>query len=715
MAASLESLTHIITETPESEASFYSLAYVAALQQCTAWAYQATLTAVTRSTRSSGVCGDSLTECVTRLRVETERRVASQLRTSLLQEQAAAVRAWKRDGRAYTNIEADVVATPRDNGGAAGAAAAAAAVAAGPSPARHRASSVVGGGSSNSAAKQQSRRVSQRTASSSVAGPHNPLQPDALAGLPAGKRGSKETVNTAGAASSSPSSSEASVAAAVKLLREGLARSLGCPLPSSSLFADGKLQGGKSEGCSSTNAQLKGLADTVLSRRSYSPTPAHQGATLFVELEGEEGRQDLVLEWIEDVLIFALRLGFNAPQTQCLLLDSMLALQTLEDEGADNDADDDDAAWEQRVSAALEDVLCTQTCPTTTRVIDTMWQRQPVVREVPDPVQLAELEQKRLKATTQKALAALDAAQASIPLVPRTFMEDVSVEVERDATLPPVFSMAEAAAVVDFVTRSVATHRRLWRLLLTATLPSLRPVVERPLCAYVEDVPPVFLPPLSSFYPARLQDEVDAQRAVYAECAAEKASLYAALYETPLAALSMEAAATRQALMSAAQRAAADDRDVALTTQECAHVAKAFQLRLQDTVQHNTHVVRADTTASSSVLAGSHKDESSGGDAAASLANALSAAAPEPAKHKAKKDSGGTAAVHAAKNPISASNLMRQSMLSADAAAAIPLPTSAVFTLAEVEQRVDRIAVVAEHLPSVGASGVAGRGGQRKH
>ncbi|KPI89791.1 hypothetical protein ABL78_1054 [Leptomonas seymouri] len=702
MATNEEVFSNSTADTFAAETSFYSLPYVATLQQYTAVAYQPTLHAVTSSTGSSGVSGDGFTECVTRLRLETERRVAGQLRTALLQEQAAA-RSKGKDCKAHANAETDVeTATLGESVGSA----------AGPSPGSRVSSAATGLGSSFRKPLQRSFRQL-----SAGVGSRNSIQSGGLNSPSMGKQEGKET------SSSSPAAPVGAVMA-VKLLREGLARSFGWPLPSSTLFSEGRQQS-KPEGggCSnsSNSAQLKGLADTLLSRRSFVHVAAASVSTplvnvpfastpLYMELADEEGRQDILLEWMEDVLIFALRQNFNALQTQCLILDSILALQAVEEThtkegGAEEESD---AAWEKRVTEALQDVLCTQTCPTVTRIIETVQQRQLVEREVPDPVQLAEIEYKRQKVTSQKALAFLDAAQAGIPLVKLNFMEDVNVEVEKDATLPALFSMAEAASIVEFITRSVVMHRRLWRLVLaespstTAKRP-LRPVVEVPLCAYVEDVPSVFLPPLSAFYPVKRQKEVDAQRGVYNDCVAEKRSLFAAKYELPLAALSAEEVAERQALLAAAKQAAADDRDAALNVQECAHVEKAFHLRLQDTMQHNSRLSRGDSA--SALASAQGKGE---GAPAANPMPILSISAPDTTKRKVRSGNAG------AKTSMSLSNLLGQSALSADAAAAVQLPPDAAFMLADVEKRVERIAAAVESLPTGNTTGAAGRGKQRK-
>ncbi|KPA80382.1 hypothetical protein ABB37_04635 [Leptomonas pyrrhocoris] len=725
MAASEGAFSRVIVEAPAAEASFYSLSYVAALQQCAALAYQPTLHSVTSSTGSSGVCGDDFTECVTRLRLETERRIAGQLRTTLLQQPSAAAvaQAKEKDDKVHPSTEAEVetVALGESTSGTTG----------GPSPRRGRVPSAAVG--SNAASAKPSRRSSRQ--SSTGAAQRNSILSGTLSGTltasSPGRRGSKELF------SATLPATPVGAAMAVKLLREGLARAFGWPLPSSSLFAEAKHQSRQEgNGGITDSAQLKGLADILLSRRAFAQMPPAPGwtpttgvlpqmptsasAALYMELEDAEGQQDILLEWMEDVLIFALRQKFNAAQTQCLLLDSVLALQVLaetpkrEGEAAAEAAaaeEENDAAWESRVSAALQDVLCTQTCPTVVRVIETVQQRQPVVREVPDPVQLAALEQKRQKATTQKALAALETAQAALPLVQQTFMEDVHTEVEKDATLPAFFSMTEAAAVVEFITRSTVMHRRLWRLVLvgassTPVRQPLRPVMEVPLCVYVEDVPPVFLPPLSAFYSTKLQNEVDAQHSIYNDCAAEKESLFHTRYELPLAALGIEEATERQALLMAAKQAAAADRDAALTAQGCVHVEKAFALRLLDTVSHNARPCRGDAVSASASTQGRGGE----GVPMANSTPAFAASAPDSSKRKKKSSN----AAGAAKGSNSNSNVLGQLMLSADAAAAVPLPSGVVFTLADVEKRVDRITTAAESLPSPGASGAAGRGGQRR-
>jgi hypothetical protein len=758
MTSSIESLTQRITGVPAEEASLYSLDYVAALQECTAHAYQSTLRALTASSGSSGVYGDAFTECVTRVRLETERRIAGQLRTSLLQEQGAA-KARGADGKAHASVEMDAEATTTQGGSSGWDP--------GSASGRRRASSAIAGGVNHVFGKAP-RRGSQRP--SLGAGQRSSFQAGTLTSRPSsGKVDSKDALNLTGtvttpaavppASSSSSPTTPVGVAVAVRLLRKGLTRSLGWPLPSSTLLADGKSppqlhqNGSKQEGYGSHsyNAQLRGLADTLLSRRSFSQaSPANQQAStptrsapsspppstsvpLFMELEDEEGRQDILLEWIEDVLIFALHLDFNAPQAQCLLLDSILVLQVLEDapEGTDGGDDDGDDVWERRVAVALQDVLCTQTCPTVTRAIETVHKRQPVVREVPDPVQLAEIEQKRLKASTQKALATLDEIQAGIPLVKQTFMEDVSVEVEKDATVPAVFSMAEAAAAVEFLTRSTVMHRRLWQLCLwgaggrdgckdtsrTTGKSQLRPIMAVPLCAYVEDVTPIFVPPLSAFYPSMLQAEVNAQRSLLNACAAEKTSLFAAKYVLPLAALHTKEAAERQKLLTAARQAAAEDRDVALTSQECAQVEKAFRLRLEDTVSLNARVSRSGDGAAVQASQGRGKRQVEATTTAASAAAStsvpvmLGSGSAEP---HTKSDSVGTSAAGSGtKYSMCTSKLLGQPMLLGTTADLVT-PPEVVFSLADVERRVERVAAAAENLPSGGAASTAVRGGQRK-
>ncbi|CAJ1030737.1 hypothetical protein Q4I30_005604 [Leishmania utingensis] len=706
MASSLGSISTLITGASPAEASFYSLAYVSALQHCIAFAYGPTLKSVVSSTAATSVYGDGLAECVVRCRLETEREATERLRAILLQElpQTPARGRQRRNPSAALDVagadqEGTSVANPSTGGRA-----------------RPRNASV------------PSQRSSR--ASSSVA----PFAKDGEVTRP--------PFLSSTAALSFPSSSFAQAsrcdAAALLLLRIGLCRALGWPVPAALQFNgdDGDEVGGIEDGSDKDRSGALGratqLADVLLSRHSYPNVPTSQRVTessaaptvatpiankslhMFMHMPDAELRQSVILEWVEDILVFAHYQGFTPVQTQCVLLDSLLILSMVDEHLVGVADAATHAAWEQRVGDALQEVLCAQTCLTATRTIDTARRYQSVTTEVPDPVQLEEITEKQHKATSQKALAALEAAKQSLPLVSQTVMQHVEVEVEKDVTLRAVFAMSEAAAIAEYITRSVVTHKRLWDVLLGPVpeeqLPSQpipataaaaadglrRPVVHRPICVSIENVASIYLPSHSVFHSEALQAVVDAQCRLFEACESERMLQFSTDWQEPLLAIAVQELSERRALQEATAQADAEDKAAGLTSQQCARVERAYGLRLQDVLRHNAHVVRGAPPTASELLAAAATPEV--------------AAAPLPGRVSGSKlkNSGPCVSIpSAAAAPA----------LSTDAAASIVLSADAAFELAEVEARVDRIAAAVEEMngPSTTSSAASQRAGKHRH
>ncbi|CBZ23963.1 conserved hypothetical protein [Leishmania mexicana MHOM/GT/2001/U1103] len=718
MTSSLATASALITGASPADASFYSLAYVSALRHCTASVYGPTLKSVVSTTAATSLYGDGLAECVVRCRLETEREATERLTAVLLQE----LPQTEKCGRQRRNPSAtlDVTNADRESVSAANPPA---------GVALHRNASGV--------SRKNSRTSSARTLQRLSVKEHNEVSsaPTAsLAELSAKDDGAAVTPALDAAAARAPCCD----ASALLLLRLGLCRALGWPAPVT-LQLQG--DGGDKAGCDEDGPAKDGdgacglptqLADALLSRSSYpnllrgrrvtepggvsaATTAVEQkSAHMFMHMPDTELRNSTILEWVEDVLVFAHYQGFTAEQTQCVLLDSLLVLNAVDGHLVDSTDAAGRVPLEQRVTDALQQVLCAQTCLTVTRTVDTVRRYQPVTIQVPDPAQLDEITEKQHKTTSQKGLAALEAAKQNIPLISQTVMQNVEVEVERDVTLRAVFTMPEAAAIAEYITRSVVTHKRLWGVLLAPVtegqLPAQptsataaaaadglhRPVDHRDICVAIENVPPVYLPPLSVFHSEALQAVVDAQRRLYKACKAERTLQFSTDWQEPLLAIAAQELSERWVLQEAAAQADAEDRAAALTSQQCARVERAYGLRLEDAIQFNPHVVRGAPFSAPEPPAVAAAPEVT--------------AAPVRARaniNKLKRNSQGGPIPSAAAAPV----------LSPNAAASVVLATDATFKIAEVEARVDRIAAAIEGMGGAGAtpSAASQRGGGRKH
>ncbi|KAG5473727.1 hypothetical protein LSCM1_04357 [Leishmania martiniquensis] len=723
MLSSLATASALITGASPADASFHSLAYVSALRQCTAFAYDSMLKSVVCSTAATSLYGDGLTECVVRCRLETEREAMERLTAFLLEElpQTPPRGQPRRDPRASKD------ATSADRASASYASPPTAG-------ARHQSAGEASRGSRTSSARA-SRRVSGK-ASERASVTRTTLPGD----LSAKEDEAARPFSLFGAAPSFPWSLSAAPtsrrdSAALLLLRVGLYRALGWPVPAALQL---KVDGGDDTGGDADMTTEDGseaiaaptlLVDTLLSRHSYpnvlrgqratepgaalarTSTAATKRAHMFMDMPDTELRHSIVVEWVEDVLVFAHYQCFTTVQTQCVLLDSLLVLDKVDGLPVDSTDAAANVLWEQRVTDALQEVLCAQTCLTVARAIETVNCYQPVTVTVPDPSKLSEITEKLHKTSSQKTLTALEAAKQAPTLVQQTVMQNVEVEVEKGLTLRAVFSMSEAASVAEYITRSVVTHKLLWGTLLapmaeeqlpappatviesSAVCGSQHPVVHRPICVAVENIRPVYLPPLSAFHSEALQAVLNAQQRLFEACEAERVLQFSRDWQEPLLVIAAHELSERLLLLDTAMQTDSENRAAALTLEQCTRVERAYQLRLEDVLKHNSHVVRSAPPAAPELPSAAAVPEVT--------------AAPPPARgrsSKSKKGSGG---------PISSP--AAAPALSADAAASIQLPTDATFDLAEVEARVDRIAAVLEEVGVAGASSAAlERTGNRK-
>ncbi|CBZ35797.1 hypothetical protein, conserved [Leishmania donovani] len=712
MTSSLATAFALITGASPADASFYSLAYVSALRQCTASAYGPMLKSVVSSTAATSLYGDGLAECVVRCRLEKEREATERLTAILLQE----LPQTEKRGRRRRNPSATLDVTGAEREG----------VSAADHPvevALHRSTS----GASRTSSRASSARALRRLSVKENNGVSS--APAASLAEPSAKDNEAAVAPFLGAAAARAPCCDAS---AILLLRIGLCRALGWPAP---VTLQWKGDDGDGAGCDEDGSTKSGsgacdlptqLADALLSRSSYpnllrnqrvtepggasaaTTTIEKKSAHMFMHMPDTDLRNSIILEWVEDVLVFAHYQGFTVEQTQCVLLDSLFVLDMVDGHLVESTDAAGHVPLEQRVSDALQQVLCTQTCLTVTRTIDTVCRYQPVTIKVPDPAQLDEITEKQQKTTSQKALAALEAAKQNIPLISQTVMQNAEVEVEKDVTLRAVFTMPEAAAIAEYITRSVATHKWLWGVLLAPVteeqLPAqptsataaaaadglYRPVVHREICVAIENVSSIYLPPLSVFHSEALQAVVDAQRRLYEACKAERTLRFLTDWQEPLLAIAAQELSERCVLQEAVAQADAEGRAAALTSQQCARVERAYGLRLEDVMEFNPNVVR-------------------GAPFTASEPPAV-AAAPLPARassNKLKKNGPGESIPSTAAAPV----------LSTGAAASVVLPTDATFKIAEVEARVNRIAAAVEGMNDAGAAASAASQcvGSRKH
>ncbi|GET90331.1 hypothetical protein, conserved [Leishmania tarentolae] len=686
MASTLATAFAFITEASAAEASFYSLAYVSALRHCTACAYGRRLKSVVSSTAATSLYGDGLAECVVRCRLESEREATEHLTSILLQESPQTETCGRRKGSPSATL--DVAGAERESVGMAPHSVGV--------PCRRSTSGT--------------NRTISRTSSAK-----------ALRGL---------SIKEYNGVSSAPAAAVAELSekddgTALLLLRIGLYRALGWPVPATLQL---KGDNGDEAGCDADGPTKDGsgarglptqLADALLSRSSYPNLVTSQRVTelcgisaattvienksshMFMHIPDVELRKSIILEWAEDLLVFTHYQGFTAEQTQYVLLDSLLVLSVVDGHPADSKDTASPVSWEQRVTDALQEVLCAQTCLTVTRTVETSHHYQPATTNVPDPIQLDEITGKQRKASSQKASPALEAAKQNI-LIPQTVMQ--SVKEEKDVTLRAVFTMPEAAAIAEYITRSVVTHKWLWGVLLAPVTEEQvpapptsekaaeaadrlrRPVVHRDICVAIENLSSVYLPPLSVFYSEELQAVVDAQRHLFEACKTERAQQFSADWQGPLLAILAQELSERCALQEAAAKVDAEDRAAALTSQQCARIERAYGLRLEDVMEFNAHVVRVTPLTVPKPPAVAAVPEV--------VATPLRA---RSGSSKLKKNRPGGLIPSAAAALVFSSN----------AASSAVLPTDATFKLAEVEARVDRIATAVEEMESAGAPSAA--------
>ncbi|KAG5490487.1 hypothetical protein JKF63_00607 [Porcisia hertigi] len=712
MTSSLATISTLIQRASPEEASFYSLAYVSALQQCAASAYGPTLKSVVSSTASTSFYGDGLAECVVRCRLETEREATERLTAILLEESPPTPMRGRQNRDSFpillmTGTDREGEGFRKPFGGGQGS----------------RASSAASRSSGRASSSKASRSLGRKVLNGSSG--HAISSSEAFSKDGVAVRSSP----VSGASPSFPALSSAQVSQrdmAVLHFRIGLCRALGWPTPVElQLKGDRGASAGSrtnvlAEEGGGASELLTQLVDSLHSRYSYanalrgerttdpgaalttSIAPADGDVHMFMHLPDTELRQSIILDWVEDIFVFAHYQGFTTEQTQCVLLDSLLLLDLVDRHPVDTADAGDHVAWEDQVINVLQEVLSAQTCLTAARAIETVHRREPVTVEVPDPVQLNEIMEKQQKTTSPKVLAALEVARQGLPCISQTVLQVVEVEVEKDVTLRPVFSMSEAAIIAEYITRSVVMHRRLWGVLLAPVaeeqLSSIstaataaaaahglgRPSVHRPICVAIEDISPVFIPPLSTFRTDVLQTAVDAQRRLFEAFEAEREQFFAEDWQAPLLAIAAEELSELRVLQEAAAQADAMDKAAALTEQQCARVERAYGLRLEDVLKHNTRVVRGTPPTALDPPAASKAPE----------VTTVSSPVRSNAGKTRKKNASGPAMAAAAAAPA----------LSADAAASIVLPTDAAFGLAEVEARVDRIAAAVEEMNGAGSS-----------
>lgn len=489
---------------------------------------------------------------------------------------------------------------------------------------------------------------------------------------------------------------------ALPLLRWGLCRALGWP---HHLLTE-------------QDSRPSEITDVLLARRSCCfddscPAPVAVGGpaaapSLCVPLAGKELREAILLEWLEDLLGFILFQGFTVLQARCVVLDAMQLLNEL-DGASPEAAEEEEGAVQMRISATLEKLACAQTCETTVPVVKTRVVRSAVEREVPDPDQVAEITKRLQKVTSKKQEAALEEQLRQVPLIKVSTMEDVVVEDVAEATVLPLFSLTEMAAIAEYLTQSLVSHWRLISFVLSDATEHQQPQRLTNLVAEVEDILPDLIPPLQTFLEEGYFTAMSARRALYDTVVSSREEMYAATFLDPLLSMKVAESEARCALEEARAAEEQLNRENLLSLGECRKVERAYTVMVEDLIQAHENVGEDAARFSNQSTIAAVTVEESPLTSAATTAASHGKTAP---RGKGSMRSGGVSARGLSKGK--SFTLPHIDQVGMPAAARIQLPKDAKFLFDDIERRVDRIGTALDERAAATMSRQGSRSGRKK-
>lgn len=466
---------------------------------------------------------------------------------------------------------------------------------------------------------------------------------------------------------------------------------------------------------SSAHAAMDALCSEDEDDGAMPPALEYHVSHWFTESSQEELREAALLDWFEDVLGFARQQAFTTPQVRVLLLMSRTMLECVYhlDSLLIGMTGDDDAQ-DRVVLECVTDVftsLCTAVgCEGEVEAIEEETRREAVSTEEPDREALAALEVKNKKDKGRSKPAPSPSPQQQqrkassiVPLVTTTVIKDIVVEMRKTLRYPPSFSIVQLAAVLDFITSSVAGH---WRLLSTVLHHRAAPRDVITLNVVTDTTLRWGVAPLTTFLPATFFSQQQERLRVWAEAERSLQNQYENEYGRGLEDLMTEERADRDEITGEKLAGDADNRTMALDTAGFDRVQQAFALRLQHQQEENFAVGIASGQEAflkelgvMSDLMEAEAEAAQAGGAGGGGAGGKRGAPPKAAVPPAPP-------VPASKRPMSSA---RSAVVSADQ---VNVPTDAVFRIEEVEQRVD---VIGDTVQQAIAQAAAKKEGSGKH
>lgn len=417
--------------------------------------------------------------------------------------------------------------------------------------------------------------------------------PDRHVTLASARAGASHQTDTA-ACPPMPSASptvalEEDPATALLMLRTGLCRALGLPSPDPTLYDEDLLLQRRRCNVMRTVGEPPSMPEVPLAQlvamstvdEPRAPKPLLRTENGYVERDSDDLQQAAAIEWFEDALGFIAQMSFSALQARCVLLDAAGLFEALD--SLPLNAMEDDVRLV--LSTMLQDMLCSQTCPVPTAVLDRKTERQMVTRDVPDPELVRSLEHKMDKPNlSKKQVLAIKEQIAHVPLVQVTTVDSVVVETEREVAVGPYFSMVEAAAVLDHLTTSILSH---WRL-IKWTLGTQQSKENREVLVLLEDVDTFCVPPLKEFIPLYLYTTESDRCDIWEEARTDAERDFVESFVTPVARLKDEELLEHAHLREAKIRADSENRANALSAEDYNRVELAYNTRLRYAIRGTT-------------------------------------------------------------------------------------------------------------------------------
>ncbi|RNF08145.1 hypothetical protein TraAM80_02902 [Trypanosoma rangeli] len=392
----------------------------------------------------------------------------------------------------------------------------------------------------------------------------------------------------------------------------------------------------------------------------------------YREATQEELRHVALGEWCEDLIKFTAYRGFSAEQARCVLLTAMHLMNVV----ADLPPDTTDEGAERRCAQVLEELLVEQACGLPRKVVETHNSWKTVNSEVQDPQIVAALEVQIAQEKNKKRKSMLREQLKNVPTIPCTRQALQEERLLTEIVVGPYFTLHEVAQILEYFSSSVVRHWRLFRTFLAEP----QPVEAHEEVQVQWDVCSFCVPPLMEF----LQDDMYAiaqeRQSLLDACEEVIRSSFEEEFMQPLLLLQRERDDLLACLRETERQAEEDNIRNALDAPGYARVARSFALRLNKCIERNEAVgkIKADEKPpETTLLTPTHSSQV--GPAASSSVGTKRRSMQLRKNSVRGRASGGRVAA----TPVPSLQ-------------PIPNPADAVFSLEEVEARLERLEHAAE-------------------